>query len=312
MRFLTTLLFAASSLVAQGVVIAPAIARPSLCIASSGGQLNAQTMPVGAMTSSGTFGSNLSFPTSSANAFTQWDTQISDLRAAFTISQEVSVGGSSTDYATNDFELLLQLSSPTPVPVMLTLGRYGAAMAGSPNPLLRVDVGDDGTPDLTESNNSPLYVQMMLGPQPLPVRVTMTAQVTGALGLAQQRLFFEVVPSYSFLIDRVMLGCEGLSLACSETFAGDLEFDAGFGSIPWPTVYVFGLGVQPALLPAGLAASPLCLLLPRPDALIFQLQPIPIRMSIPAAVRPLHLWAQAVVLMPNGLGTTDGLQLLAN
>jgi hypothetical protein len=75
---------------------------------------------------------------------------------------------------------------------------------------------------------------------------------------------------------------------------------------------VFGLGVQPALLPAGLAASPLCILLPRPDALIFQLQPIPTRMSIPAAVRPLHLWAQAVVLMPNGLGTTDGLQLLAN
>lgn len=308
MKCLPAVLFAASSLLSQGVVIAPAVARPSVCIASAGPQWNSQVMPTGPMARGGTFSAQIHVPSVDVVAFTQWDTYTGDTFARFSFYQAASSGGYAGGYALSDFELLLQLSSSVPTPVMISLGHATNGGAGSTLPSLSVDIGDDGYPELLETSVGVRYVSVGLGPQPIAVRIRMAASAAGVASGVDQQMIMQLVPVYPIACDRVMLGCDINSLPCVQTFAGEIELDTSLNL--WPGLLVFGLGIQATPLPASVAVSPLCLLLPSPDVVLL-VPPAPHRLSIPARVRPLTLWTQEVVLTPQGLATTDGYRIEA-
>ncbi|MFN3242498.1 MAG: hypothetical protein ACE37K_13425 [Planctomycetota bacterium] len=78
----------------------------------------------------------------------------------------------------------------------------------------------------------------------------------------------------------------------------------GVGVASGPAVAVYGLGVQPTLLPNSGALQP-CLLVPSPD-LVVLIPPNGHLLGLPAAVRPITVYVQGVVLLPTGLGTSNG------
>lgn len=199
---------------------------------------------------------------------------------------------------------VLQISNPTPVAARLDVSRSLVGLSGAAS--LLVDVGNDGTVELTESSPSPTVgLTVMLGPTPLSVRLQSQLTLNGA-GAVDCRLQLLVTPTAGIAVSLVALGCHPFQQQqLAPTFAGNLRIRT-LDLLPWPApqVVVFGLGLQPILLPSSTLLP--CLLLPSPDLVLFLPPAQALDLPIPAAVRPVLLWTQGVVLDPTGLQTTNG------
>lgn len=302
-----SVLMAAVPTLAQSAAIAPAAARPSAANASAGGQAINQMLPAGPLAGNGGLQASASAGGESANANVAWQTEVLDGFARFEMIQDLqSVGGATTGAAV-DFEVVLQITNSVPIQVRMALAHSLQATVGTPVPLLRVDVGDDGIVDLYENSSSELNLSIAIGPQPLAVRITMATSVAGVFSNAYHRCAVGLWPQAQVQVSEVMLPCDIWGLSVSPTFLGDIALDASSGGwIAQPTIVVLGFGAQVVAIPPALSVSPLCLLLPTPDSVQFQTSSAPLRLSIPAALRPLTLFAQAVMLTPAGIATTNG------
>lgn len=309
MRLPVVLFLAATCLSAQNLVITPTIARPSVCSATVSHQSIVQTMPVGPMGAGGTFSAQLPPTHGSAIAFTQWSTFLGSTWGRFSFDQQVQVGGLPGNSAAVDFDILLLLSSSQPMPIRVDFGQISFLGATARTPFLLVDFFDDGTAELTRASSGAQSISLLLGPQPLPVRIRMAADASQFYGDIDQEVVMEFRPDWPILCDLVQTGCEFASLLCAPTFHGEVEFDTTLNYLP--TALLLGLGAAPTPLPPAYSASPLCTLLPTPNTLWFPVQAAPVQLSIPATLRPLTIWAQAVVLMPNGAATSDGFRVRA-
>lgn len=205
-----------------------------------------------------------------------------------------SLGGAPVSTSTGIVEVLLQVQATAPVVANLVAERDVFASAGTASPVLRVDVGDDGSFEITELSATGTQVgSLALGPQPLPVRIRYRADTVGDQVL-EARLRVRFVAENHLTITQQIQGCSGDFLSVEPSFQGaGIEFFAQPIVTGDLVVGVIGLGVQPVVTSL---LYPGCVLLPTPDLLVVMPGLVRSQLPLPASVRPLDLFLQAVVL----------------
>jgi hypothetical protein len=303
MKTLLPLLLAACPLAGQTVSLAVTAATPLTARALAVATNDVQTRPAGPLSpSGGAVAQVISTIGESASMQLNWQTlppgqlerlgfRCNFLGWAYGVTSPASA-------AMDPFELLVHVSAPAARRVMIAGSVAGGASPGTPAPQLELDLFDDGLVEWsTLVSGGP--VSVLVGPTPVAIRIRGAASLPSN-GLSQAEGIIEITPDNHVDILQLVQGCVGL-LRFEQAFAHDgvrLSVPAGY-----LCVGVFGLGVQPLVLPAY-AGLP-CLLLPSPDVLVV----IPANgydLPIPAPVRPLVFFAQAVWIDVQGLATTPG------
>jgi hypothetical protein len=208
----------------------------------------------------------------------------------------VNVPGGTATKAPSDVVFTVQGlgARPVAVAVVRTITLTGTSQL----PLFEVDIGDDGTTEVTATQAGPPSHARMLGPQPLRIRIRTGASVT-QVGSQLLHYAIRVVPDNGITLALLGGGCGGALVAPQQSFQHEgLEF---FGPMT-PAILVLGLAGQPQPLPG--AASLPCLLVPRPDLLTVVVPFEPFVLDLPPAVRPLIVWGQTVSLQPGGLAAS--------
>lgn len=288
---------------AQQVSFAISAPTPLVASVTNGQSVTNWTGPSGPLSSIGYF------PIPASNGFLTWSSASSETESFFYFDQRGGGGSSVVEFGRN--EILLEVRSAIPQDSILRIEGVGILPSGA-SETYQVDVGDDGTIELTEDPFSFGFVEIpvTLGPQPLPVRLFVTT-TSGPLGV-QTSLNISARPDNGLAIDPAAFGCSGLSddFRCTPIFGNDgvrFELNPVLSSQGFPTVIALGLDVAPVLLPGVQPGLP-CLLLPRPDAV---LTGYGYDQAIPPAVRPIALWGQAVFLEQGFLRTSAAYRVFA-
>lgn len=274
---------------------------PATSQVTSGGQASTTTLAAGPLASFGTTGETLGGSTTAVS----WDSIIQPTGIVFTlISTAFCQPGATATFAGSDF--VYELSSPTPVLTQLDLRRIGTMS----NATVMVDVGDDGTVEFSETSvASTVSLTITLGPTPLSIRIRNDYSLLSAGG-EQATLAITATPLAGIFTTQVVIGCDtGHSMIVQPTFDNAISLGV-IGPLPAtkPSVMILGASLQPILLPT--TASFPCLLLPSLDVTLFPGNQF-VTVQAPAAVRPFTFWAQAVVLHPTELRTTNAMQVVA-
>jgi hypothetical protein len=300
------LLTLASGLAAQSVTTSIRAVMPLTVQSTNGSQSAQATQPAGPLPDPG------------------------QVRAQMTIADEVSAAWSSYSWpGYSEASLFHILASPPSqpifgaalnhefvisftaaggaVPAVLVLDRQHTETGGIPQPLIAIDVGNDGFIDHFGAGmfySSPLTI----GAQPLEVRVVVSSTIAG-LGSSMTNVKVKLLPVNNTMVFQHAMGCgpgpgaleQAHLLPPYEVFA-DRGVDALINFQGALAVFVVGFTQQPVLLPA-IGFIP-CLLVPSPDVVLFQTTAL--HLPLPAAVRPITVHVQAVMLTSAGLRTTDG------
>jgi hypothetical protein len=290
-----------------GQSVAVTAATPITAFTQIGGTLSTSTQPAGPLPASGQTSISW-FPLAAAGLSHVAD--FSATRFSFDAQAFCSVGSGSGLAAglQAPVELLLSLTSPTPMSMSLEFDQRVFGPAGMPMPLLEVDVGDDGSIEFSAASSAPpSLVVVTLSVVPVPIRVRLGLQLAFA-GDGEASVSMVGRPANTSVLP-VLSGCSSDVLVYEPRFDGGLDYaivTPSFGL----AVMVFGLAPQPLLL--GSPFSLPCLLLPSPDAVLL----LPVQsqqtLPIPPSVRPLQFWAQMVQVTPVGLLTGDAVRITAN
>ncbi len=204
-------------------------------------------------------------------------------------------------------EVLLHVSATAPVAASIDFVHELTLTAGATGPAFSIDFGDDGIFEVTESTSPTSGTGLLLDPTPFPIRLKAAVTQVGA-GVVDLAFGIALAPATA-QVNALAPGCAGAQLSAYPTYAGTgVEFTV---LAPGPVVLVLGLGLQPQPLP--LATAPSCLLLPAPDLLVpLVFPPLPyFTLPLPAAVRPVSVYAQGVLVSAAGLGTTNSFSIYA-
>ncbi|MBZ0154525.1 MAG: hypothetical protein K8J09_23600 [Planctomycetes bacterium] len=299
---------AGAMLPAQQVFLDASATAPILVTAALPGDVSSQSQPAGPLPLFGVLQAQTAGFEVTARA--SWSFWASTQAATFDLHLSTVAAPLPFASATSgEHEVLVQLRSSVPMTADLQLSATLAATAGTPTPLVRIDVFDDGLGDLSEASPQGMVV-LNLSPTPVPVRLRARAEATAG-GLQNVHVGLRLVPHNDLSIVPFVTGCTDESaLTATPSFLGQgLDFQVVSG-VP-QDLHVLGLAAAPIALPP-IAGSP-CILLPQPDLVI----PLPPwtyheHVSIPPAVRPLQLFAQAARFGSAGILLTDGLRVLAN
>ncbi|HEX5050658.1 MAG TPA: hypothetical protein VFZ65_02695 [Planctomycetota bacterium] len=249
--------------------------------------------------------------TPNAEMRSEWDAFAHPFEARASWRQRAAVYASPASLAwTAPGDLLVSLQATVAVPVVIELSHVLAASAGAAVPAHGIDLGDDGSFEIDELSPPTFALSVVLGSTPLAIRLRSQLVQVGT-GVIELELGVRVLPQNNLSINAAVAGCALDSLFVQPSFAG-----RGFATqmlTIHPTVLVLGLGVQPVTLPAPPSPGSgfPCLLLPSPDLLVLTGFAQGFELALPAAVRPLTLWVQGVVVAPAGLGTTTGYSVTA-
>lgn len=287
------------------------VVTPATLSAQVGTVVDTVVWPAGAISSSFPGGWVQAAPgTPGVSATIDWyvSTDAGALQFALEAAALVATNGAAS---VGDVQLQLLLDNPTQVPLELRLARSFAASAGSTVPSLRIDVGADGSFELTEADAEAQSVVFLAGGTwPRPVRFQLSASAQ-SFEVMRSRLSLTVVPQATSVLP-IAQGCSTADFQVLPRFDGSLGYaidplHAGLSAA------VFGLGQQPLYLgnqTSGGVVLP-CLLLPTPDVIAYiptagmQLLPLP------PVVRPVVFRAQSVQLLPTGFGTSAASQVFA-
>lgn len=205
-------------------------------------------------------------------------------------------------------ELLLSLTHPLPATMRIDLDQRVLGPAGMPMPLLAVDVGDDGSVELSTASSSPHnFVLVQVSPTPVAIRIRLGIQLA-SIGQGEASVELVGRPTAT-QVTSMLPGCASPIVVYEPRFDGDLEFELVMPTLD-PLVMVFGLGMQAQLL--GSFGSYPCLLLPPPDAVLLLPPQSRQSLSIPPAVRPIQVFAQPVEVTLFGLRTGEAVRISAN
>lgn len=240
----------------------------------------------------------------------QWDTLGSATSGGTTsLRHELNSFASPAEFSAMG-TLTLEFTSTAPVIAGLFVLGSSSGSSGAPIPTIDVDFGADGTFELQSALGPVLdFGTHAISPtQPLLVAIrmqtTLPANLASIVSLAEVTL----TPSNDLDWQQTALDCATTPtfLRCRPSFA-DRGIDVTWLQAVAPLVVVIGLAAEPVILPS--VGSVPCLLVPRPDILLFA--PLPIgwashHVPLSPAVRPVTFFVQGVVLDPAGLQTTDG------
>lgn len=304
----------ASSLAAQTVSATVTALAPLTAQCTSGSQSSGNSLPAGLL--SPAYNATASIAQGGATQqqamvdgfMIQTDRQVQVTATNFLLGN--SVGAAQSCSSSQD--LLVQLTATGTAPVLLTVSPRFELSAGVPAPLLEIDVGNDGVVEWIGMFGTTQLGNFVLGTQPLPIRMRLVSTLPippASFGLqSTAAINLYVSPDNQVAITQNVVGCAGL---------GSMEppapvFDGrGVDLFTSPAVFVLGFGTQPVLLGPQ---SPLpflggCLLLPTPDVLSFELDG-QLRLPLPPALRPVTLYAQAVLVGPT-FSLSDGYRIQA-
>ncbi len=250
---------------------------------------------------------NLLVGSGGANAASSWFESVFPTEVQVSWLQQVGVQEPAPSFAGAGGELLFHLAAPVSTPVLVECSRLLGMTPGALAPACSIDIGDDGVVEMTGLTSASISALVVLGPQPLPIRLRSVVTQIGP-GEVDLELRLRVVPQNSLVISPVGAGCDGTTaLLAAPSFVGT---GVRFQTVTQdPVVLVLGLGVQPTVLPAPFPLP--CLLLPSPDLLVLLMPGQDLTLPLPAAVRPVTLWAQGVALTAAALATTNGFWLWA-
>jgi hypothetical protein len=241
-------------------------------------------------------------------ALSTWSGGASQVGGHARWDQRVDVAGAWPAFASASGELLVHVTATSAAPLRIELTRVVDATPGAASPAFSVDVGDDGFFELQAAGlGSTVITGIAAGAQPVPIRMRSTVAQTGQ-GFAAVTLDVRVLPDNAIAVNPVLPPCDlsTLLLANPVFEQTGVRFEVTTSAL---VVLVLGLAPQPQPIPSPFAG---CLLLPSPDALQVLTYGQNWTLGVPAAVRPVTVWAQGVVLESTGLATTSSYVLLAN
>lgn len=220
-------------------------------------------------------------------------------RIAVNLSATVGAGApTGSSAAVGPGSVLAYLTCPTATPIRWQTTFVSNTDPGLPQPGIEVDIADDGVVDYINGQRvSPMTLDVV-GPTPLPVRVTMTG-MTQQAGFVGASLLLDMLPDTQVDVTTVAIGCTAgqASTTARPTFLSTgvrLSAYNHVPQVPWVAM-VIGWNTQPLLLPSF--GSLPCLLVPTPDVVLLQGQLLPgVDVPLPPAVRPLTFWVQGVAL----------------
>lgn len=216
--------------------------------------------------------------------------------------------------AVDAFDVVLELSAPVPTLVDISFERLDFLSVGAAWPLLSIDFGNDG---VLEWNNLPVQgwglSQVLIGAQPVQVRISMSTAVSAAVTQEQSvlsRLELIVRPNNELQVVQTATGCVP---GFSELSYGQVFHQRGLRLAALsPSLFVLGATAQPTLLTPQFVIPfvTTCLLMPSPDIVLWQPSGV-LSLDLPAALRPSMFHVQAVSVTANGFATTDAYQIQA-
>jgi hypothetical protein len=254
----------------------------------------------------GLFSMSTQLPGASTYALFQSDTAVSTTRARCSLGLGAIVGPGGGSAQAGPMQFLVTFTAATPTRARLVVEYTETTPAGVPRPRADIDVGNDGSIDIQHGDwNGPVPVYQ-LGTQPLVARVILDAAMAQPGSLFSD-LVVALEPANDVTTSPAVIGCSNFAPLVQASFLGSGIRIANL--IPTATIKVFvlGLDTQPLLLPP---AGPLpCLLLPRPDLLVFLPAFAGFEQPLPASARPLTLWVQGVELDLGALRTGGGVRV---
>ena len=138
---------------------------------SSGGQTQTTTQAAGPVALNGLVTRSVG----GTFVATTWETLVAQTGVYFYTSSQAYVDGLGGSAQTTGVDLLFELSNPTPVDIDLYLQR-----SVMPGVALLVDVGNDGSVEMTQSSSSGnVTLALSIGPVPLPIRIVHNVSQTG-------------------------------------------------------------------------------------------------------------------------------------
>ena len=238
-------------------------------------------------------------PGGTNSALFQSDASTSESAVEWSLGHFVTVAGNgSASVAQN--ELVIQLTAPAVTPGRLFVSFFDATPAGAPQPRADVDVGNDGTLDYVNGVATGPINPLLVGPQPLQIRVIMATNLATP-GSTNSELQLRFLPDNDLDITLAAIGCGPFAAFVVPTFAAGGVRVTNQVPTAAPKVMVLGLTTLPLLLPSP-GALP-CLLLPNPDVVVWWPAFAYLDVALPAAVRPVTFWLQPVELAGSTLLT---------
>jgi len=282
---------------------------PVTVTASEPGTTNSNSLPVGPLPGYVDLGTSV--PTASASYGHSYFTPFNRVDCAFGLNAFVAQQSSSAVVGPIDVLLVFQATTATPVRLSVAFDNL-LTTPGTAVPTATVDVGNDGIVDFINGVQSSFLPPLVVGPQPLNLRVQLHSAVLQP-GHAWATLGITLEPSNQVGVSPAAIGCAGwlAGFGVTPTFI-DQGIRVGAVNLSptppqLPIFVVFGFNVQPLLLPTFGTAP--CLFVPTPDVIVPLAGTIDI--GLPAAVRPVTFWVQGVlpVLPTLQLLTTDCLRI---
>ncbi len=226
------------------------------------------------------------------------------------IIETVDLGDHSAIGSIGPHTYLMQFAASASAPAVLRIERSTTVSIGTPWPAVDIDLGNDGTIDISNPGSEVTVPVTGFGPAGFAVRLVVATQASG-MQSARSTLRFRMVPDNDFSVIRTATGCAEPAvrdLYVNPIFAGrGMRIAAGPSLDHNGVVLVFGARSQPTILPLGAGN---CILMPSVDVTIdafgiYSAVDIP----LPAAVRPLTLQVQGVRWVPGILETTDAVEI---
>lgn len=301
----TGLLALSAAPAAQGSVTME-VTAPITIVCSDGATVSTDTQPVGAASSF-----YLSAATPHSYAAVSSETHYSDTGMRVTVGVRTDLGNPAPTGAIAVIapaSVLVHLSCATTTAVYWNPIFTDLTQAGSLQPGIDIDFGDDGVLEYVNGNQVSLTLPLSLEPQPLPVRITFSSSALTP-GIAASSLILEALPATAISSTLAAVSCTAPGITALPTFFDNgvrLKASSFQPMMPWLAM-VIGWDTAPVLLPS-LGQSP-CLLLPTPDIVVLQgLGIAPLDVPLPPAVRPVRFWVQGVI-PDSQLLTTDCLRI---
>jgi hypothetical protein len=299
-RILLALVLPTTSALAQA--FSGTIATAGTLQATFGAQTQSSVVPAGPMGVTNQLrvlaGSQ---PTGFAQTDINWSFTQDPTYCQFLLGQAVTITGStpaSASFGPGDF--LIRLQAPAPTTVLLIANHNLAIAQGMALPTLEIDLGDDGSVEFTSGQAWPTQVPLAIDPVGVPIRVR-TQLALNTPGPLYSNVQLAAIPANT-IAQTIVNACPLPDLVVIPHFDGAVSLQSQTTwSDPWAVIV--GLSAQPTLLPHSTFP---CLLLPAPDFVLWQPFTTLHTISLPAAVRPLTFWTQALIVLPTGLQTSEG------
>jgi hypothetical protein len=302
--------------VSVGVVQQPTVTLRALTPLSATARVGVQTqssaVSIGTLAPSGSCSATVGTSVvGNAQSHTQWTYVAGPTLVACTLLQSLVVANTSVGESTaGPHELLLEIASPVVRPVTATIEIVKGATPGLPATTVELDLDNDGVVELSGAVLSGTFHRTgTVGPQPWQIRVRFVGAIPlGAIGSLLDVVRITVRPENNLQILPALAGCLDNGVFAVPAWDASGVALTPLTIVPPPVpplrIAVAGLTAQPSFLPPVGGPFP-CLLLPSPDLVV-----VPttndFELALPPAVRPVTVFLQYVVLMPNGmLGTSN-------